>query len=179
LLEVGGLDMKREFLELTALSNTQSASFQRAGVYATGISEKDKRAFVVQFRAKLRSLERVYKQSVSEEDHIRNIETFADKLSLEFPRVLAGGKMRTGVAQKAVNLYLKFLWCFGWIPEPPHCPIDSIVLAAVGDTDKWTKLDGIKEYRKKIAKIKQVAGDQSLAEWECTLWNSKAQSQGT
>jgi hypothetical protein len=48
--------------------------------------------------------------------------------------------MRIGLAQKALNLYLKYLWCLGEIHEPPHCPLDSIVLGQVpGCKDvRWT-----------------------------------------
>lgn len=35
---------------------------------------------------------------------------------------------RIGSAQKALNLYRKYLWCLGYIPFPPHCPFDATII---------------------------------------------------
>jgi hypothetical protein len=165
--------MKKDFLRLIALSNTQSSSFQRANVYASKLSDEQQSAFVQEFRRKLVALEKVYEHPVLPDQHIRNIEEFAKSLSEHFPDVLSGKKMKIGVAQKAVNLYLKFLWCYGWIPEPPHCPIDRTVLEKVGDYDAWTKIDTIQEYMEKIDKIGNQKGDKSFSEWEYELWKDE------
>ncbi|MBN1450423.1 MAG: hypothetical protein JW963_05350 [Anaerolineales bacterium] len=164
--------MKKDFLRLIALSNTQSSSFQRANVYESKSPEKRQSAFVQEFRSKLVALEKVYEQPVSPDQHIKNIEEFAQSLSKHFPDVLRGEEMRIGVAQKAINLYLKFLWCYGWIPEPPHCPIDRTVLEKVGDYDAWTKIDSIQKYMEKIDKIEARKGDKSFSEWEYELWKN-------
>jgi hypothetical protein len=166
--------MKKHFLQLVALSNTQSSSFQRANVYALEKSPERQSAFIQSFREKLVALEKFYEQSVSPEQHLRNIEEFAISLSANFPDVLRDKKLRIGVAQKAVNLYLKFLWCYGWIPEPPHCPIDRVVLEAVGDNDAWTQIDSIQVYSEKIKKIEAQKGNKSFSEWECELWNKRS-----
>lgn len=55
----------------------------------------------------------------------------AASLSSEYVSVLADGRMKIGHAQKALNLYLKYMWCAGWVREPPHCPFDRIVLQFV------------------------------------------------
>jgi hypothetical protein len=165
--------MKEHFLRLIALSNTQSSSFQRANVYAPGVSLERQEVFVQGFRDKLVALEKKYEQPVLPEQHFKIIEEFAINLSEGFPDVLRNKKMRIGVAQKAVNLYLKFIWCYGWIPEPPHCPIDGVVLKEVGDDDAWTKIDSIQEYSEKIEKIKVKKGEKSFSEWEYDLWNKR------
>jgi len=166
--------MKKRFLQDMALSNTQSSSFQHANVYADNISLDRRKSFVQEFRHKLEGLEKIYGQTVSSEQHPKNIEGFADSLTNSFPDVLYEKKMRIGIAQKAVNLYLKYMWCFGWIPEPPHCPIDRTVLEAVDDQDDWTKMDGIRNYSEKIRKIELKKGDKSFSEWECELFNNRA-----
>ena len=163
--------VKEHFLRLVALSNTQGASFQRANVYAVEISIEQRNVFVQAFKNRLVALEKVYEQPVSLEQHLKNIEEFAAGLSNDFPNVLRDKKMRIGVAQKAVNLYLKFIWCYGWIPEPPYCPIDRIVLEQVDDHDAWTQIDSIQEYSEKIEKIRDKKGDKSFSEWEYELWN--------
>lgn len=164
---------QENFILQIILSNTQGSSFQRAYVYVEDIPERNKREFVRAFRDKLKSLEKIYRQKVSEKDHIENIEKFKDGLSKGFSAVLRGKKMRLGPAQKAVNLYLKFLWCLGYIKEPPHCPIDGIVLTKVKSKIKWTKLDDVEEYRNIIDLIKKEAGKQSIAKWELDLWQSR------
>ena len=176
--------MKKRFLREIALSNTHSSGFQHACVYTKNAAEsdkKDKEAFQECFREKLVELEQAYKNRVSEDEHIQNIQAFADQLSREFPQVLANGKMRTGVAQKAVNVHLKFLWCLEWIPEPPHCPVDKVVLGAIGNTTRWTKMDGIDPYKDIIAQIRehiQNSGTgKSLAQWELELWNEYRRKQ--
>ena len=166
---------QEKFIVQTILSNTQSSSFQRGCVYVKKISKRDKRKLVIAFHEKLRSLEKIYRKEVFEKDHIENIEKFKDGLSKEFPAVLRGKKMRFGPAQKAVNLYLKFLWCRGYIEMPPHCPIDGIVLTKVGSNIKWTELDDVEEYKKiiELIRARAKAGKQSIAEWELDLWQSK------
>jgi hypothetical protein len=46
-----------------------------------------------------------------------------------------------GVAQKLLNLFLKYLWCLGTIAEPPHCPVDRIIIGKTCYKDKnWTEI---------------------------------------
>jgi hypothetical protein len=170
---------QKKFIIQTFLSNTQCSSFQHGKVYAKNLSKEDKRLFeenkpdfVKAFHARLESLKDTYNQEVSEEDHIKNIEKFREGLSRDFPTILNGGRMRFGIAQKAVNLYLKFLWCLGDIEEPPHCTIDGIVLTGVKSKIKWTELDCLEEYKGIIELIKTKAGNKSIAEWELEFWQS-------
>lgn len=167
---------KKDFLLATALSSSRGAAFQRSNVYSMDSPQAYKDNFIVEFNKKLTSLESTYSVAISEEVHIRNIELFRSELSAQFPRVLNNESMRFGIAQKAVNLYLKFLWVLGYIPEPPHCPIDRIILQNVGIKDKnWTHLDKKEDYMEMIEKIRFVAKETGLtiAEWELKFWNEK------
>ena len=166
---------QENFILQIILSNTQGSSFQHGKVYKKNVSRENKEKFVKAFRDKLKSLEKKYRKKVSEKDHIENIEKFKDGLSDDFPAVLRGKKMRLGPAQKAVNLYLKFLWCLGYIKEPPHCPIDGIVLTKVKSKIKWTKLDDVEEYKEiiELIRARAKAGNQSIAKWELDLWQSR------
>ena len=170
--------MNTEFLIRTFLSNTQSSSFQRGNVYAENATAGEKRAFQDDFRRRLRALAEPYAQRVPDDVHVRTIQEFAEQLSQSHPSALANARLRIGTAQKAVNLYLKFLWSINVIPEPPHCPVDRIVLTALGDRMNWTELDDIQAYRDVIASIRQQARGSSPAQWEYDLWNRMAQ-QGT
>jgi len=170
--------MNKEFLIITFLSNSQSASLQRGNVYAKNATYEQKRAFQKDFRMRLRVLESCYMQSVSDEDHFRTIEGFANQLSQAHSTALANGRLRIGTAQKAVNLFLKFLWSIGVVPEPPHCPIDRNVLTKIGISKNWTELDNIEEYKSIIGTIRQKAGQQTPARWEYDLWNKMAEQSG-
>lgn len=76
------------------------------------------------------------------------------------------GRFRIGLAQKALNLYLKYLWCADLAARPPHCPVDAIILAAAGikDATPWTKLDSIDEYARLIERLRSRSAGKPRAE---------------
>lgn len=142
-------------------------------VYAKSASDTDKDAFKLTFRQRVEQLaEESYKPSrPNSEQHTRNIEELSDSLSKEYSSVLDNGRLRIGVTQKLLNLYLKYQWCLGAIQEPPHCPFDGIILSKLGvaESVSWTKLDNANEYRRLVDLAKATAGpDQSVARWELT-----------
>ncbi len=168
---------KKDFVLKIALSNTQSAAFQRGYVYSSNVSALDKSKFSKYFRSRLKSLESAYFNQPNEIEHIEIIESFREDISKEYGHLLLDNKLRFGTAQKAVNLYVKFLWTLGYIEEqPPHCPIDGIVLKSVGLKDKWTELDCRQRYKQIIELVRQEASEKELtiAEWEIMLWNTEA-----
>jgi hypothetical protein len=158
----------REFFTLTL-----AGTVQRSGLYKDGTTEKERKPFQDSLRGILEEMAVDYAECVSEEAHVANIEQLAKRLTEKHPDILADGGMRIGLAQKALNLYLKYLWCLGEISEPPHCPLDSIVLGHVpGCKDVcWTRMKTIEEYCDVIAKVKVAAAGRSLAQWELALWN--------
>jgi len=85
----------------------------------------------------MRAAAKKYSQSVSDAEHFEAIGRIAQTLSARHGSILKGGRFRYGTAQKAFNLYLKFLWRLGQIPTPPHCPVDGIVLSAAGIEGSW------------------------------------------
>ena len=82
-------------------------------------------------------------------------------------------RIRIGSAQKALNLFLKYLWCIGEAPEPPHCPFDFQIISKLPPAVRcnWTELDSIETYRALVAAAKTAAAGQSLAEWELAEYN--------
>lgn len=82
-------------------------------------------------------------------------------------------RFRIGVAQKALNLYLKYLWCLDRIPVPPHCPFDSTVLRELELEFSWTRSSKIEDYKSWVEHAKVAAGTKTLAEWELQLWNRR------
>lgn len=97
----------------------------------------------------------------------QEIRQLADSISMEFSDILAG-RFKIGTAQKALNLYLKFLWCLGLCPEPPHLPLDRRVQeAAKLPVKNWTEMDDIDAYREVIASLeRRLPAGSSLAQWE-------------
>ena len=110
---------------------------------------------------------------VSAADHCKNIEKLQSHVNHEYPykKVLYGSHFNIGVAQKLLNLQLKYLWCMGEIKTPPHCPVDSIIQKKIKSKDRcnWTEIDSIPRYEKVIKAITEQAtkdGYKSIAEWE-------------
>ena len=166
--------MNIKFLIKAALSDTLISSLQRANAYLKCVTNSQKQPFKTAFKAELRKIEPTYLNALDEQTHIQTIQSFADALSQQFPGILQNQHVRIGVAQKGVNLFLKYMWSLDRIPEPPHCPIDAIVLQEIGYDAKWTQLDSVETYKEIIDVCKQRAGNQSLAQWELELWNREA-----
>lgn len=117
----------------------------------------------------LAMIERKYSESsISETEHVTFIVEVAADLSNQLTPYLHNGRFRIGVAQKLVNVHLKYLWTAGFCLEPPHCPIDGIIRDAAGIDYVWTRSDSIKEYEEAIADLKAIAETKgrTLAQWE-------------
>jgi hypothetical protein len=106
--------------------------------------------------------------NISEAEHVAFIAEVAADLSNKLFRYLHNGRFRVGVAQKLVNVHLKYLWTAGFCPEPPHCPIDGIIRDVAGISYIWTQNDSIEEYKTAIASLKVIAETKgrTLAQWE-------------
>ena len=106
-----------------------------------------------------------------------NIQQLADRLTHRCESLLRGRRFRIGIAQKALDLYLKYRWCIGLSAEPPlHCPFDALMLKQVPRwrTKSWTKLDSIDDYRDLVTAAREAAeaqGYSSLAVWELDMYN--------
>ena len=104
-----------------------------------------------------------------EEIHLKNIAALKT-LSKEL-----GNELTLGSVQKLFNLLCKYYWCAGFIQEPPHLPVDRIMLQSIKSKQAWTKFDNMEEYKEIIAAFrKKIAeeGYKSLAQWELTVWNA-------
>jgi len=172
---------KRNFLVDQSIVNSIGGAFQRANVYAEGLTEThpDRDTLRDALQGKLRSLGTQYVASVSDTGHCHNIARLADELSQEFAEsgILRNNRFRIGIAQKALNLYLKYLWCLGDIPPPPHCPLDRRIIDKLGlppghpGEYDWTKLDDLDKYKFLIEKCREKASPASIPEWELRAWS--------
>src|SRR5450830_1903142 len=151
------------FLDDELFSLTLMATTQRGKLYRENATKAERAALQGALREALAGLTPAYQNAVSDSDHVANIDTLRRNLTAKLGSVLAGGKLRVGSAQKALNLHLKYMWCLRRIALPPHCPLDSIVLARIPGCGsvRWTQLDSLNEYRDLISKVRGVAGKES------------------
>lgn len=168
----------REFLIEEFWILSWAASVQRANLYRKEADVKDRPEFkqnVIDYCKK--NIIPMYSEEIKENQHLDNIQSIVGEASkFASSQVLECG-YKVGVAQKLLNLQLKYLWCSGFITSPPpHCPVDRIILAKTSLKGKmsWTKISSISEYMKAIQAIKVVAGKQPLAEWELANFARKS-----
>ena len=162
------MDLKQEFLHDQFLSMSISASLQHAGIYKDKIRDDERLVFRVALGRILLEISADYKNPVSESRHEENIELLVQMMSDQFGGLFKDGKYRIGLAQKALNLYLKYLWCEEEIPAPPHCPFDRMIIEELLKEKpiNWTDMDDMKDYRQLVSAAREKAQGVSLAEWE-------------
>ena len=177
-----------KFLDQETFTLTVNGAIGRNPTYRAGIDQNDerRREFRESLRCWLYSRVGEYRaERIGDERHLANIEKLSSTLSERHREILLDGKFHIGAAQKALNLHLKYCWARGVIPEPPHCPIDSIVLAQIAKCASdvrcricaevtWTKIRCIHEYVHFVdkAKVRAVEEGLSLARWELEIWEA-------
>jgi hypothetical protein len=166
-----GLDVYKKFLISEFWILSWNASVQRSCLYKKNTIEKDRfdfRKLIIEFAEE--KLIPNYSFDVSEHDHLLNIITLSDFGTEIGEKVLSEDGYKIGVAQKMFNLQLKYLWCLGIVKEPPHCPIDAVIInkTPLRGTTAWTKIVTIDKYKTVISSVKSLAQKEglSLSEWE-------------
>lgn len=172
---------KQVFLvyELGLLSLKAALSTRTKGwpIYAATCKEHQRSEVKNAFRTELDALVEVYSAArVTDQDHVARIAEVADRLSTAHSASLHQGRLRFGVAQKLVNMHLKYVWVAGLVLEPPHCPIDGIVRDLAGLEYDWTTSDSTAEYEQAVAALRQHAQPRRLAIWELQEFRRRAQA---
>jgi hypothetical protein len=164
---------RRRFLHDELFSLTLMATVQRGRLYAPNVNGDRRAEFQKSLRQQLERLAKQYGGSVSESAHLRNIECLSARLSESHSSILREGRFRVGSAQKALNLFLKYLWCMGEIRIPPHCPFDRGVIQRLPPRVRrnWTEIERLDQYKALVEAAKRIAAPSSLAEWELALYN--------
>jgi hypothetical protein len=104
----------------------------------------------------------------TERQHYLNLAQLVEFGTGALPGSLRDGRYRYGVAQKLLNLALKYHWCLGQISEPPHCPIDRIIIEKThlrGQVNR-TEIVDEEQYRAVIEAVRRKAEPESIARWE-------------
>jgi len=174
------INMEKEFLLYEYWILSVQGAFQRSNAYKKEATEKDR----IEFRRELKTfvdneLVSQYQYPVSEKQHEENIQNLRTYSKEKYEHLFEKGSLNIGVSQKLLNLYLKYHWCNGWIPTPPHFPIDRIIQQKikVKPLKPWTQFETIEEYRTVIQFAKEYLEKEttytSLAEMELHLFSRR------
>lgn len=171
-------DSLHQFLRDEFFGLTFGATLQRNDTYSATATPAERSRFRADLQRRLDDYAARYTEPVEDAQHVANIVRLADELSTAHARLLSAGRFRIGSAQKALNLYLKYLWCAGLISRPPHCPFDRRIIERLPQSVRcsWTKLDDVRRYARLVQAARQLAGEASLAEWELSMYNSVSNS---
>ncbi len=169
-----------DFIHRMVLRNATNAAIRRAKVYSASASQTEKNVFREDLKRWLKQLGLRY--IASEYDggkYCDEIVSLKTHLTCRHSRLLNGGNVKIGVCQKAITLYLKYLWLLGDNSRKPvFATLDRgiINLAEVAKPPNWTELDDIKEYKRVVKEIDQFAqnhGWESGSVWEAETWTDE------
>lgn len=182
------IDIQTQFLNNEIWILTFAGGFQRANVYAEGANEKSRSDFRAALRNEIEKIVELHYKKVPVQPkehlaHINSILEFTKMYGQKVPGLLNPKNeeaLNFGIAQKVFNLYLKYLWCLGKIPTPPHFPIDRIIQQNLGKKESeiisWTK-DLTEEMYKKLMDYASTKLNEhqveSLAELELILFERR------
>jgi hypothetical protein len=172
--ETAKFNANHAFLRDEFFSLTLMAAVQRGDVYTAEARESARKTFRLELRRKLEEIAWGYHKPVGENAHLKNICLLADHLTKNHSETLKRRRFRIGTAQKALNLYLKYLWCIGAITEPPHCPFDFQIIRRLRGFGqiRWTTLDDIESYKLLVAAARHASHPLSIAQWELEAYNA-------
>ena len=166
---------KISFLEDEIWILAWGAASQRGNIFSKSLSNSQKvveRNYIK--KAVFKILEELkYSKNITENILMEKIEFLVESYSS------STFNFNVGHSQKLINILLKYYWVLGWLKsEPPHCPIDRIVLSKAkikinGKIPSWTKMKDIDEYKYCIKKIKKFAYPISIACWELEIFRRR------
>ena len=161
------------FLNDEVFNLTFLAVVQHGKVYAPGTTRTDELRRAL--RDYLDRMAEVYRGPIAEEGHLENIVSLKKQLSVSCGGLRDERGFRIGSSQKALNLFLKYLWCLGEIPEPPHCPFDRRIIEELPKEVQcsWVNCDDIQHYKRWVAEARKIAEKESLSlpQWELCTYN--------
>ena len=199
---------KDEFLQQEFWILTFGGAFQHAGVYLSNKNneleklynsekptptkdrstltynqwlEETKKAFKKVIKNKCKDLLCSYADgNIDEHQHISNIKELANETAKkQFSKILTDGKINFGVAQKLLNLYLKYNWTLGEVETPPHFPVDRIIQEKLlkickenkingtfNKVEAWTNFKDEKHYKNVVRCAEKVAKEDTQSEYK-------------
>jgi len=172
------MSTKTDFLEGELWILAWNASVQRAQLYRKDVEERRRRDFRDSVVCFLReTMIPGYRNEVAERQHCENIEKLMKHANGVGVQVLGDKGYKYGVAQKLMNLGLKYYWCMDLINEPPHCPVDRIVIeqTKLRGRVNWTQIGTREKYLEVIEAMRKAAGSsgKSIARWELETYRRR------
>jgi len=175
------IDKKTEYLVRELWILAWNASVQHSSLYKRSASKNtgdQKNKFKNTIIAYIKeNIIPQYKETVEESHHCENIRNLIDSANEADTGVLGQDGYKYGMAQKVLNLALKYYWCLGLIKEPPHCPVDRIVIDKTVFRGKvnWTQILTEKEYLAIISAIRALAEKENctIAQWELSSYERR------
>lgn len=176
-----------QFIKRMILRNSVNAALQRASVYDGSADVQLKREFKEKAKQWLVAFGNRYSWGkASKKNWCKEIQSLAKTLTEEFGNYLTGKRLRIGVSQKMISLYLKYLWLCGEDDKKPlFAVLDRRIMkvASVKNPPNWTELDKIDEYKRIGCEINKFAKSKinkktkkyysDGAEWEAKEWNDE------
>ena len=133
-------EIQKAFIQKEIWMLTFGAAFQRSSAYVSNASDTEKVYFKNMMSGHIGFFIDGYKGgNISDDQHITNIKDIS-KYSENFSELFVEGRINFGIAQKMLNLFLKYQWCLGNIQEPPHFPVDRIIQQSL---NQWARRKGI------------------------------------
>lgn len=165
--------MHREICYLCFLASLGMAI--KIPFYRKDVSNTNKELVKQFLRDKLYEILEMYSRKIDEVEHIKNIENFQEAINNRFRNYIADNGFTFGRAQKLINLYLKYIWVCGYVNEPPHCPIDSVIIKQVKNSYNGPAFNKMnkEDYKNVILAIKKMKNNLSIAEWELSVFNKR------
>lgn len=173
-----------DFIHRMVLRNSTNAAIQRANVYSSTTSQIGKNAFREDLKRWLTQLGlRYFAWEYNGKKYCDEITSLKTHLNTRHSFLLNGGNVKIGVCQKAITLYLKYLWLLGDNSKKPiYATLDRGImnLAGVTNPPNWTELDDIQEYERVVREIDNFAQNQgweSGSVWEAETWTDEEDAQ--
>lgn len=165
---------KEYFLKTQFWASTLMASFARANVYESKfvITDDQKKVFKNDLFKCVNDLvdTKYLHHKIDEIEHINNIRLLQEYVKEPHSSILPDDGLKFGVAQKILNLYLKYLWCADMIKEaPPHFPLDRMVQGS-NIRVNWTCNECTAEKYNNV--VNDLCPDGEKAEWELKTYNN-------
>ncbi|AWV98480.1 hypothetical protein [Arcticibacterium luteifluviistationis] len=142
-------NQKSTFIRNEVWALTIAGAFQRSNIYKKEATETQREVFKKELRASVDKLVKAYEaKAIKPEIHLQNIESVVqffkkyDFINNEYSRF--------GIAQKVLNLYLKYLWVLNLVKVPPHFPVDRqiqyLLKIKESDIEPWTTMKESRKY---------------------------------
>lgn len=172
----------------TAFRDAMTSSSKRTTLYRPGTTQRERNGVRDGWSEALAELVLPYETTAGHGTVAQfrdDILTLQDRMNNDFfefflqrPSGVYQPGFRIAHAQKSMSLVLKHLWCHGFVPQPPQCPVDRSVLRiarAPSAEWRWTDVNTLAEHDAKIVFLARATPTHpeaplDLAEWELAIF---------